>query len=369
MSVAAVRGCLEAYSRGAASEAQLREAIRTAVGAEPQLAAAFGALISAHEQMRSISAELAAALRADLAGPARTDAPAQAGSTRGNTTGSSWDTPERLAEPAVALSAGSILGRRFELLDELGRGGMGVVYRAIDQTTAGLRDRNPYVAIKLLNEEFKRHPLAVRSLQREARKAQKLAHPNVIKVYDFDRDGGNVYMVMELLSGHSLSDALQHAPGGRFAVVEALRIVRALGAGLGYAHEHGIVHADFKPGNAFITENGEVKILDFGVARAAQSLNAPGGEKTLFDAGQLGAISPPYASPEMLMGGEPDPRDDIYALGCVAYEMLTGQHPFKRIDALKARDAGLEPEPVRGLRRDQCRYVRGARLRTRGTHP
>jgi serine/threonine protein kinase len=280
--------------------------------------------------------------------------------TTATTTGSAWDAPDRLAEPAAPLHIGSVLGSRFELQQELGRGGMGVVYKALDRATAALKDRNPYVAIKVLNDEFKRHPLAVRSLQREARKAQKLAHPNIVKVYDFDRDGGNVYMVMELLNGSSLDEALKEQAGSGFPLDEVIRLLRGLGAGLSYAHELGIVHADFKPSNAFLTADGNIKILDFGVARAARSLNS-NEEKTVFDAGALGAVSPPYASLEMLSGGTtPDQRDDIYALGCVLYELIAGKHPFNRIDAVKARSAGLKPARPGKLNREQWRALQGA---------
>ena len=162
---------------------------------------------------------------------------------------------------------GSVLKGRFELIDELGRGGMGVVYRALDRTNVEFKDRNPYVAIKLLNEEFKRHPLAVRALQREARKAQKLAHPNIVAVFDFDRDGGNVYMVMELLSGRSLDLRLRNEWTHGLDVATVTRYLGAMGAALSYAHEQGIVHADFKPSNVFLTDEGVIKVLDFGVAR------------------------------------------------------------------------------------------------------
>ena len=418
MDTTEVRQRFEAYAAGKLTESELRAMIREAIVREPRLAAAYTALTSALQRGQVIPPDvgdaiiqeiqsltpMSAVIHAPLAandgdrtrlsprvpappapdplvisphanesviapGPiyadpdananANANAAAASSTTTGTGTGSSWDTPEKLAEPAIPLSVGSVLGRRFELLSELGHGGMGVVYKALDQATNALRERNPYVAIKLLNDEFKRHPLAVRSLQREARKARNLAHPNIIKVYDFDRDGGNVYMVMELLSGSSLDQALKSQRGGCFESDQALGIVRSLGAALSYAHEQGIVHADFKPSNAFLTDAGEIKVLDFGVARAAQSL-ANSGEKTVFDAAQLGALSPPYASLEMLTGGTPDPRDDLYALGCVTYELLAGQHPFNRIDAVKARDAGLQPARIGSLSRDQWQALRGA---------
>jgi len=282
-----------------------------------------------------------------------------AGTTTGTTTGSAWDSPERLAEAAAPLSPGSVLKERFQLTEEIGRGGMGVVYKALDRRSADFKDRHRYVAIKVLNEEFKRHPLAVRALQREARKAQKLAHPNIVTVFDFDRDGGNVYMVMELLSGHGLDEIVKTEARAGLRVERVTQIVKALGAALSYAHEQGIVHSDFKPSNAYITDEGVVKVLDFGIARAAPT-RADRGDKTVFDAGQLGAISPPYASLEMLNGQEPDVRDDVYALACVTYELLTGRHPFNRIDAAKACEAGLQPAPVRALSRTQWRVLRQA---------
>jgi serine/threonine protein kinase len=277
------------------------------------------------------------------------------GATTNSTTGSSWETDERLNEIAAPLYPGSVLRDRFVLVEELGHGGMGVVYKAFDRSRGDTKER--YVALKILNEEFKRHPLAVRALQREARKAQKLAHPNIATVYDFDRDGGNVYMVMELLSGRSLDQVLREDGPNGIPIVRALEIVKALAAALSYAHEQGIVHSDFKPSNAFLTHDRKVKVLDFGIARAAPGAHQKA-ERTTFDAGQLGAISPAYASLEMLAGQEPDVRDDVYALACVTYELLTGIHPFRRIDALKAHESGLAPRVVRKLSGPQWRALR-----------
>jgi hypothetical protein len=175
-------------------------------------------------------------------------------------------------------------------------------------------------------------------------------------VRDFDRDRGNVYMVMELLHGQPI-DQLVHTtyPQG-MPIEDAVRIVRGLGAALSYAHQEGIVHADFKPSNTFLTSKNLVKVLDFGVARAALALDR--GDSTLFDAGKLNAVSPAYASIEMLIGEAPDARDDIYALACVTYFLLTGRHPFNGIDAIKARDAGLTPVRVKGLAEHQWRALR-----------
>jgi serine/threonine protein kinase len=185
--------------------------------------------------------------------PDVTNASASPAST-GSTNDSNWDTDARLTEVAAPLYPGSVIRDRFVLVDELGRGGMGVVYKAYDRSRGDVKDR--YVAIKVLNEEFKRHPLAVRALQREARKAQRLAHPNVVSVHDFDRDGGNVYMVMELLSGRPLDQVLRDDGQGGIPLGPAMQIIKSLGAALSYAHEQDIVHCDFKPSNAFLGRDG-----------------------------------------------------------------------------------------------------------------
>ena len=226
---------------------------------------------------------------------------------------------------------------------------MGVVYKAKDLRKEEAQDRNPYVAVKILNEEFKRHPDSLKALQRESRKAQSLAHPNVVTVFDFDRDGGTVFMTMEYLEGESLDKFNKRHSGRGVPVAKALELIEGLSNGLAYAHHKGVVHSDFKPGNAFLTKDGLVKIFDFGIARAAKQTEAVTGEKTLFDAASLGALTPAYASCEMLEGKDPDPRDDVYALACVSYELFSGRHPFDKLPAASARDRGLVPERIKSL--------------------
>jgi len=289
---------------------------------------------------------------------------AATGSTSG--TAASWTDFNRLAgTPAAQLSLGSVLKGRFVLESIVAggdKGGMGVVYKARDLIKEEAQDRNPFVAIKVLNEDFKRHPDSMKALQRESRKAQTLSHPNIINVHDFDRDGGNVFMAMELLEGSPLNDVIRTArEQGGLPPREALRMIDSLGRALGHAHAKGIVHSDFKPSNAFLTHEGTVKVLDFGIARAAKVGGAGGGDKTLFDAGTLGALTMPYASCEQIEGKDPDPSDDVYALAVVSYELLTGKHPFERslpdkpgqverCDAVTARTARLTPKPVSGAR-------------------
>ncbi|WP_233834023.1 serine/threonine protein kinase [Paraburkholderia sp. ZP32-5] len=254
---------------------------------------------------------------------------------------------------------GDTLNNRFVLEECLGVGGMGTVYKALDLRKLEASDRKPYLAIKVLNVQFRGNPNSLVALQREARKAQVLAHRNIITVYDFDRDGPIVYLTMEYLSGKPLSQLLRTPGYQGMPVRAALPIVRGMCAALAYAHERGFVHCDFKPANVFLTTNAEVKVIDFGIARVFQRPEEES-DATVFDPGSLGALTPAYASPEMIEHREPDPRDDIYALGCITYELLTGHHPFDRLSATQARNADFKPQRPPNLDSKQWRALRAA---------
>jgi hypothetical protein len=254
------------------------------------------------------------------------------------------------------LQPGSVIRKRFVLDTLLGKGGMGLVFGAIDRRKQEARDPHPRVALKVLNADFKRHPQSFIALQREARKAQTLAHPNVVTVFDFDRDGDIVYMTMELLTGRSLESMVRESRGTGIGSAAALSIIRGIAEGLAYAHRKGIVHSDLKPGNVFICEDGTPKILDFGIARAVPSSIADDVEDE-FDAAELGAYTEAYATDEMVEGIDAHPADDMYALGIIAYELLTGFHPYKRHSAPNARELGITPEPLRGLKRKEAKAI------------
>lgn len=256
-------------------------------------------------------------------------------------------------------STGDTLNNRFVLEECLGVGGMGTVYKALDLRKLEASDRKPHVAIKVLNVQFRGNPNSLVALQREARKAQVLAHRNIITVYDFDRDGPIVYLTMEYLTGKPLSQLLRTPGYHGMPVRAALPIVRGMCNALAYAHEHGFVHCDFKPANVFLTTNAEVKVIDFGIARVFQRPEEES-DATVFDPGSLGALTPAYASPEMIEHREPDPRDDIYALGCITYELLTGHHPFDRLSATQARNADFKPQRPPDLDAKQWRALRAA---------
>jgi serine/threonine protein kinase len=250
----------------------------------------------------------------------------------------------------------TIINGRFELDELLGEGGMGVVYKALDRRKVEANDSAPFVAIKVLNDDFKQHPDAFISLQREAQKSQTLAHPNIVTVFDFDRDDEMVFMTMEFLDGAPLDELLREHVDTGLEEDEAYKLLRDISQALIYAHSHGIIHSDFKPGNIFATKTKGAKVFDFGIARAVSSggLGEVVGD---FDAGSLGALTPAYASMEMLNGENPSPSDDVYALGCVAYELYTGSHPFRKVPADKAFAQKLKAKRIKCLSRRQWRAL------------
>ena len=259
------------------------------------------------------------------------------------------------------LDAGTIIRRRYVLERLIGSGGMGQVWKAKDLVSEQARDPNPYVAIKLLNANFEADPDAFVSLQRETKKSQELAHPNVATVYAFDTDdggSGRAFMSMELLEGKTLDDFIDtHSRG--MTRTEALPLIIGIAKGLEYAHKKGIVHSDFKPGNVFVTVDGSPKVLDFGIARAAKIAGVERRADS-FDAGTLGGLTLAYASPEMIEQREPHPADDVYALGLVAYELLTGKPPFNLKSAVEVRNAGIAPPRIRSIRRYEWQAIRRA---------
>ena len=262
-----------------------------------------------------------------------------------------------LSETEQVKEVGDTLNGRFVLEECLGVGGMGTVYKALDLRKLEASDRRPYIAIKVLNLQFRGNPKSLIALQREAKKAQALGHRNIVTVYDFDRDGPVVYLTMEYLSGKPLSRILRAPDFKGMPYAQALPIFKGMANALAYAHERGFVHCDFKPANVFLTDTAEVKVIDFGIARVFQRPEEET-DATIFDPGSLGALTPAYASPEMLEHREPDPRDDIYALGCTTYELLTGRHPFDRVPATQARSAALKPQRPDGLGTRQWRALK-----------
>jgi serine/threonine protein kinase len=244
-------------------------------------------------------------------------------------------------QPTIDITLGMKLKNRFVIEELIATGGMGSIYKARDLRKEEAKDSNSHIAIKILGDEFRHHPKAFIALQRESRRIQNLSHPNIITVYDFDRDGDIVYMTMEYLHGTTLDKIIKN-PTMQLSTERILSIARDIAKGLERAHQQGIIHSDLKPSNIFITHEGEVKLIDFGIARSAKRDDTLAGTATLFDAATLAAFTPAYASYEMIEGHAPDSRDDIYALSCILYELFTGKHPYQRMSAKVALEQKLK---------------------------
>ncbi|MEI7455090.1 MAG: serine/threonine-protein kinase [Nitrosomonadales bacterium] len=203
---------------------------------------------------------------------------------------------------------------RYEVISELGQGAMGVVYKARDP----LIDR--VVAIKTINLGMAQEEMDEYEgrFYQEARAAGRLNHPNIVTIYDVGKSGDIAYIAMEFLEGCELRDLIRD--NGKLPVDQVLDIVAQVASGLAYAHEHEIVHRDIKPSNIMVIQDGHVKITDFGIARMASSAVRT----------QTGMVlgSPKYMSPEQVLGKTIDQRSDIFSLGVMLYEMLTGESPF-----------------------------------------
>jgi serine/threonine-protein kinase len=225
-----------------------------------------------------------------------------------------------------------LLNKRYRLLSPIGAGGMAVVYKAQDLALGRL------VAVKILREPLTGDPDFLARFQQEARAAANLAHPNIVTVHDFGRDGGRNYIVMEYVEGKDLKSLIKE--GSPFKVDRALDLTIQICAGIGYAHRAGLVHCDVKPQNILVTADGRVKVTDFGIARALATLQP--GETTDVVWG-----SPQYYSPEQAAGEAPTPASDVYAIGVVVYEMLAGRLPFVASTQQALAMMHLRDEPPR----------------------
>ncbi len=265
-------------------------------------------------------------------------------------------TPDLEGRETPIEAEGQLLNSRFRLIKRIGySGGTSDVYKALDLRKLEAEDDNPYVAVKILKRRYSAHGDWLIALYQVSNQFMELEHPNIVKVYDLDRDGPTIYLTMEYLSGQSLRNKIDLKHFAGMPINEVLQIVNSMGEALAFAHAFGIVHCDFKPAKVIFTQSGEIKIIDFGISKAIQFAS----EDNLDH--QCGReYTPEYASPEKLENRGVDQRDDIYALGCTVYEMLTGLHPFNKMLATTARDIGIQPQKPNGLSRRQWKALQSA---------
>jgi len=225
---------------------------------------------------------------------------------------------ETIRAQAKELDSGSVFAGRYQVIEELGRGGMGRVYRVLDKKL------DEEVALKLIKPEVASDEKTIQRFRNELRSARKIGHPNVTRMYDLGEDEGTHYITMEYVRGEDLKSFIRRS--GRLTVDKAITIAGQVAEGLAEAHRQGIVHRDLKPQNVMIDRDGNARIMDFGIARSLTG-------KGITGAGTF-IGTPEYMSPEQVEGKDTDQRSDIYSLGIVLYEMLTGRRPFEGDTAL-----------------------------------
>ncbi len=231
---------------------------------------------------------------------------------------------------SIIMSDRVALNNRYQLEERLGSGGMAVVYRALDL----MLERD--VAVKILRESYLEDPAFQERFRQEAKAAANLSHPNIVTVHDFGLDRGRLFIVMEFVPGAHLKGILQRQ--GKLPIDEALPILIQACAGIGYAHRAGIVHCDIKPHNILITPDKRVKVTDFGIARALASIQPEEHSEIVWG-------SPQYFSPEQASGSAPSLASDVYSLGVIFYELLTGHLPFYSEDATELARLHRETPP------------------------
>ncbi len=267
---------------------------------------------------------------------------------------SSWETLRKRIEEK---HKGRLLKNRFLLESRLGSGPMGDVYKALDLRQKEAGASNPYLAIKLLNEAYYRDKDALKALQREASRTRGIHHPNVMAVYDFDREGDTCFMSMPLEEGEPLDEYLrQHRED--LSQDEILTIIDGICRGLMAAHDTGTIHCDFKPGNVFYTVNRVPMIFDFGVASGIDEDSSD--QKAEFRSGSVAASTTAYISYERLTGAAPTIADDVFSLAITAYELLAGKHPFGRLASDKALGRDLKVEAISSITSNQWQALSNA---------
>lgn len=225
---------------------------------------------------------------------------------------------------------GSTLAGRYQLLSRLGTGGMAHVFQARDLQLQRM------VAIKLLREDLISDSAFHARFLQEARAAANLSHPNIVTIHDFGVDAHEYFFVMELVSGTDLKTLVRRRQ--RLGVDETLGIMTQACAGVGYAHRAGLIHCDLKPQNILVAPDGRTKIADFGIARALSTIDP-------LETSEFVWGSPQYFAPEQAAGGPPSPASDVYSLGVILFEALTGRLPFQAADSASLAEMHLHAPP------------------------
>lgn len=233
-----------------------------------------------------------------------------------------------------------LLAGRYELISVLGRGNICNNYKSIDRNKS-TPDHDHFVTVKVLKRVFHSNQDWV-VFKSELSRYHELDHTNISHVTSLHRSGSTAYLLIEYLSGESLGQTIRSLDEKQMPVNKALNIVKQIGLALSHAHNKGLVHGDLKPANVFLTDKDEVKVMDFGLAHTLRITARDKTDAPHYVPNNYSVSTPAYASPELLAEREPEPADDVYALACITYELLTGKHPFGRVRASGAQEFGLK---------------------------
>ena len=265
-----------------------------------------------------------------------------------------------------APTVGTVLRGRYELVGVLGRGGMGTVFEAVDGFRVDLPQASHRLAIKVMHTVVTDRPELFDELRSEFQHLQSLSHPNIVRVHEFDRDGETAFFTMELLNGTPLNRLFGTRKDAPITRSYALAIIRDIGAAVAHAHSRNVVHGDLNPQNIFLTQAGEVRVLDFGAAHKLKR----GPWVSDFETDPQGsAATPAFGSCQVLEGEAADVRDDVFSFACVMYMLLTGRHPFQSRTAIEARSLRLVPPRPQGLTPRQWRGLRAGLAFARERRP
>jgi serine/threonine protein kinase len=235
------------------------------------------------------------------------------------------------AVPQARLQVGQVLRGRYVLESQLANGGTGTVFKALDRARSEHTESHAEIAIKVFHPQGGDRDV-LSKLRREFYRAQALSHQNIVKVFELDQDAEFPFFTMELIDGETLHCVMQKSHPRPLPRAYARAVIREVGAGMVHAHGRGVIHGDLKPQNVMVTTAGELRIFDFGGSDESAA-----------------GLTPAYASCDLLEGREADARDDLFALACLSYELLAGEHPFQHLRSTEARALGLTPRRPSGL--------------------
>jgi serine/threonine protein kinase len=337
----AIRERLDALASGSCSQSDFLRSMQERFRSDPEANWEVLSQLDQYFRRGKIGLDAFKALKIALAGSALRprDQPASSVTIPSKSSGTAAPSKDsRPVEAAREIKPGESLRGRYRIERVLGQGGMGTVFEAIDEYRLDEPPIGQRIALKVLHTAVTVRAELLDELRREFQRLQLLSHPNIVRVHEFDRDGATAFFTMELLDGLSLSQVLESRNQVALKRENALAVIREVGAAVAYAHSRGVVHGDINPQNIFVTVESGVKLFDFGAShRLPATLDKARGESNQRFA------TPGYASCQVLEGNQPEVHDDVFALACVAYLLLSGEPAFSVLNAVDARAGAVRP--------------------------